>query len=118
MKAQTVTVLILLPLQYNPDKKGKRRQIPAKHFSDTAVEISKLFGLGCTVDAYPKYGIWVKLGIVYKDVNVIIEIDNFPKAKEPELISYCKSKLLKRFKQKSILIKFVPEIQAILVSKK
>jgi len=32
-----------LPIEYNPDKKGKRGQIPSKYFTDSAVEISKLF---------------------------------------------------------------------------
>jgi len=49
---KTVTALILLPVEYNPDEKGKRDQVSIKNFTDTAVEISNLFkkyGLGCTI---------------------------------------------------------------------
>ena len=50
---KTETALILLPVEYNPNKKGKRGQIPVKYIQGTAIEISKLFekyGLGCTTD--------------------------------------------------------------------
>ncbi len=113
------TALILLPIEYNPDEKGKRGQVPMKAFTDTAVEISKLFqkyGLGCTIDPFPKFGIWAHLGVVYEDVNTIIEINSLPKAEKKHLIKYCKDKLLNRFKQKAILIKFIPEVQATLVT--
>lgn len=116
---ETETALVLLPIEYNPGKKDKRRQIPMKDFQDTAVEISKLFEkyeLGCTVDPYPKHGTWVKLGIVYEDVNVILEINSLPKAEEKRLIRYCKDKLLERFKQEAILIKFIPQVQSTLVT--
>lgn len=116
---KTETALILLPVEYNPSKKGKRGQIPVKDFQDTAVEISKLFekyGLGCTIDPYPKHGIWVKLGIIYEDVNVILEINSLPKVGKNRLIKYCRDRLLSRFKQKAILIKFIPQVQAEIVT--
>jgi len=90
---EIVTALILLPIEYNPDKKGKRRQISIEGFQDTAVEISDLFekyGLGCTIDPYPKHGIWAKLGVIYEDINVIL---------------YCQENLLRRFDQEAILVK-------------
>ena len=107
--------LILLPIEYNPDKRGRRRRTPIKDFQETAVEISEIFDLGCTLDLYPKHGVWVKLGIVYKDVNVILEIDNFPKSEEERLIKYCEEKLLRRFKQEAILINFIPQARSRLV---
>jgi len=116
---KTETALILLPVEYNPNKKGKRGQIPVKDFQDTAVEISKLFekyGLGCTIDPYPKHGIWAELGVIYEDVSVILEINSLPKAEKGRLIKYCKNKLLDRFKQKAILIKFIPQVQAEIVT--
>ena len=114
---KTETVLILLPVEYNPTKRGKQVQIPIKSFQDTAVEITKIFNLGCTLDIYPKHGIWVKSKIVYEDVNVILEINNFSKSKEKQIINYCQDKLLARFRQKAILIKFIP-VQSIIVSQK
>ena len=117
----TETALILLPVEYNPNKKGRRGKIPIKDFTDTAVEISRLFeeyGLGCTVDPYPKHGVWVNLGIVYEDVNVILEINGLPKIKKRRLVKYCREKLLDRFKQEAILIKFIPQVQAELVTVK
>ena len=115
---KTETVLILLPVEYNPDEKGKRGQVAIKIFTDTAVEISNLFkkyGLGCTIDPYPKHGIWAKLGIVYEDINVIMEINSLPKTEKKNLIKYCKEKLLGRFKQEAILVKFIPQVKAELV---
>jgi len=112
---RTETALILLPIEYNPDRRGRRRRIPIKDFQRTAVEISKIFDLGCTLDLYPKHGIWVKLGTVHKDVNVILEIDNLPKTEEKQLIKYCKEKLLRRFKQEAILINFIPQVRSRLV---
>lgn len=109
---KTETALILLPVEYNPNKKGKRGQIPVKDFQAAAVEIAELYGLGCTLDLYPKHGIWVKLGVIYKDVNVILEINSFPIVERGRLIKYCKDRLLGRFKQKAILIKFISQVQA------
>jgi hypothetical protein len=114
---KTETVLILLPVEYNPTKKGKRAHIPIKSFQDAAIEIAELFKLGCTLDPYPKHGIWIESGIVYEDVNVILEINNFPKSKEKQIIDYCQDKLLARFKQEAVLIKFIP-VQAMIVSRK
>jgi len=116
---ETETAIILLPVEYNPNKKGKRGQIPVKDFQDTAVEISELlkkYGLGCTIDPYPKLGIWAKLGIIYEDINVILEINSLPKVEKRRLIKYCGDKLLSRFKQEAILIKFIPQVQAEIVT--
>ena len=116
---KTETAIILLPVEYNPNKKGKRGQIPVKDLQDTAVEISELlkkYGLGYTIDPYPKLGIWAKLGVIYEDINVILEINSLPKVEKRRLIKYCRNKLLGRFKQEAILIKFIPEVQAEIVT--
>ena len=87
---ETVTALILLPVEYNPDEKRKWGQIPIKDFQVTAVEISDLFekhGLGCTIDPYPKLGIWAKLGVIYEDINAILEINSLLKPKEGGLLT-------------------------------
>jgi len=118
---ETETALILLPIEYNPDEKGGRRQVAIKAFQDTAVEISKLFEkyeLGCTIDPYPKHGVWVKLGIVYEDVNTVLEINSLPKIEKQRLVEYCRKRLLKRFEQEAILIKFIPQVQAEIVTVK
>ena len=116
---KTATALILLPIEYNPDEKNQRRQVSIKAFQDTAIEITRIFekyDLGCTIDPYPKHGVWVKLGILYEDVNTILEINNFPITEKKQLIKYCEEKLLKRFEQEAILIKFIPEVQAEVVT--
>lgn len=92
--------------------------MPIKNFRDTAVEILERFKTGCTIDPYPKHGIWAKLGIIYEDINVILEINSLPMTKKAKLINYCQEKLLKRFDQEAILIKFVPQVQAELVTVK
>jgi hypothetical protein len=116
-----VTALILLPTEYNPDRRERRRKIPMKDFQEAAVEIMELFRkygyeLGCTIDPYPKHGVWAKLGVIYEDINVAIEIDSFPMKEKNRLIKYCREKLLRRFKQEGILIKFVPRVEAMVVT--
>ncbi len=118
---ETVTALILLPVKFNPKAKGRRTKVPFKAFQDTAVEIWKLlekYELGCTIDPFPKHGIWADLGIIYEDVNTILEINSLPTLEKKRLIKYCREKLLNRFKQKAILIKFIPKVQAELVTVK
>lgn len=114
---ETETVLLLLPTKYNPNKRGKRRSIPMTEFQKTATEIDEKFGLGCTLDLYPKHGFWTKSKVLYEDVNVLIEIDNFPKSERKKLYKYCKNELLKRFKQEAIEIKFIPLIKTMVVEK-
>lgn len=116
---ETVTALILLPVEYNPNNEGRRGKIPIKDFQNTAIEITKLFNLGCTMDIYPKHGYWARSKeVIDKDVNVILEINSLPRVEKKRLIKYCKRKLLDRFKQEAILIKFIPQVQTELVTVK
>lgn len=115
---KTATALILLPIQHNPDEKGHRREMPIKAFQDTAIEITRMFDLGCTMDLYPKHGVWVESGILYEDVNTILEINNFPMTEKKRLMKYCEEKLLMRFKQEAILVKFIPDVQTEIVTAK
>lgn len=112
---EQITVLILLPTEYNPDERGNRTPIPKSHFQETAYEIAQIWG-GCTIDPNPKLGIWYKAGIIYEDVNLTIEIDNFPLVEKEQLIEYCRKKLLDRFQQEAILLKFIPKVQAEIVT--
>ena len=73
-------------------------------------------GWACTIDPYPKHGIWAEMGVIYEDVSVILEINSLPNIEKGRLIKYCRNKLLSRFKQKAILIKFIPQVQAEIVT--
>lgn len=113
--SEQITVLILLPTEYNADESGKRIPIPNDHFQETAMEIAQIWG-GCTIDPNPKLGVWYSKGIIYEDVNLTIEIDNFPSIEKERLIEYCKETLLTRFQQEAILLKFIPKVEAAIVT--
>ncbi len=113
--SEQITVLILLPTEYNADERGIRIPISNSHFQETAIEIAKIWG-GCTIDPNPKLGIWYNTGIIYEDVNLTIEIDNFPLVEKERLMEYCREKLLKRFQQEAILLKFIPKVEAEIVT--
>jgi len=51
-------VEVLLPLYYNPDKRGKRKKIEGKKYSKTYEDIYNRFE-GCTMDNSPLIGGWL-----------------------------------------------------------
>ena len=70
-----VTVLIPLPLTYNPDAAGRRRPIEETKFSETMGEIAKRFGGGVLwrFRNDPPDGFWWNKGYLYKDILAVIE---------------------------------------------
>lgn len=103
-----ITALILLPLFYNPDKKGNRKPIEEEKFLTTANEIAQQFG-GGVLWMYrdsPPEGFWWDKGIVDRDQLCFIEVDVADdEESRSRLRSYVSNVLLKRFKQKAIYIK-------------
>ncbi len=113
-----VTVLIPLPLTYNPGAKGHRRQIEEQKFVQTMKEIAVQFGGGVMhrFQNDPPQGFWYDRGDIYKDVLAFLEID-IPDTADARtwLQSYAKSVLTKRFQQEAIYLKFVGPVQTIVV---
>jgi len=72
-----VTVLLRLPLFYNPDASGRREPVEDAKFLVTAEEIARRFG-GGTLFVFRQdapRGFWWAEGIVDQDVLALIEVD-------------------------------------------
>jgi hypothetical protein len=114
-----VTVLLRLPLFYNPDHAGHRAPVEDEKFRDTADEIARQFGGGTLFifrhDA-PR-GFWWDQGIVQQDVLALLEVD-VPDTKESRewLHAYARNVLMSRFHQRAIYIKFVSPVEQLIVS--
>jgi hypothetical protein len=117
--SRVVTVLIPLPLTYNPDAKGRRRRIEERKFTQTMQEIAKRFGGGVLwrFPNDPPDGFWWHKGHLYKDVLAAIEID-IPDTTEAKtwLRWYAQTVLLQRFRQEAIYLKFVGPVETIEVT--
>jgi len=114
-----VTAIILLPIYYNPDEHGERKKVEENKFEITCREITEImvqrYGEGgCTLDLEPKKGFWGRVGVIYEDDMLAIEIDNIPNAEEDKqwLIQYAREVLCNRFAQEAILVKFVLVVEA------
>jgi hypothetical protein len=94
-----VTVLLRLPLFYNPDAQGKRDLVEDEKFMRTAEEIAEQFG-GGTLFVFrgdePR-GFWWDQGIEW-------------------FRAYARTVLLGRFRQKAIYLKFVGPVERLLVT--
>ena len=114
-----VTVLLRLPLSYNPDASGHREPVENEKFLDTADEIARQFGGGTLFvfrhDA-PR-GFWWDEGLVDRDVLALIEVDVPESMKSREwLRAYARDVLRGRFRQKAIYLKFVGPVERLIVS--
>ncbi|MBI2264612.1 MAG: hypothetical protein HYU64_05515 [Armatimonadetes bacterium] len=110
------TVLICLPMFYNPDEHGKRKPVEDENFVQTAEEISKKFG-GGTLFVFktdsPR-GFWWDRGIVCEDVHALLEVD-VPHTTDSQawLKKYARDVLIKRFRQKAIHMKYIGPVGTI-----
>lgn len=72
-----VTVLLRLPLFYNPDAQGRREPVEDERFMRTAEEIAQQFG-GGTLFVFrhddPR-GFWWDRGVVDRDTLALLEVD-------------------------------------------
>jgi hypothetical protein len=114
-----MTVLLRLPLKYNPDVTGVRARIEDEKFLQTAEEIAQRFG-GGTLYSFPNdapRGFWWDQGIIDQDVLALIEVD-VPDTEESVewLHSYAREVLLERFQQRAIYLKFVRPVEQLIVS--
>lgn len=110
-----VTALIPLPMFYNPDEQGMRKEIAKGKFRSTAMELTRHFKQGAVLYLFRNdqpEGFWWDRGIVDEDVLALVEVD-LPDTHENRdwLVSYAKNVLLERFQQKAIYIKFVGPVE-------
>jgi hypothetical protein len=93
-----VTVLLRLPLFYNPDAQAGRELVDDEKFIRTAEEIAQQFG-GGTLFMFRREdprGFWWDQGVVDRDTLALL--------------------LLKRFRQKAIYLKFIGPVETLLVT--
>jgi len=114
-----VTVLLRLPLSYDPDASGRRAPVEDEKFLDTADEVARQFG-GGTLFVFrhdSSRGFWWNEGFVDRDVLALIEVD-VPDSMESRewLRAYARDVLRKRFRQKAIYLKFVGPVEHLIVS--
>jgi hypothetical protein len=114
-----VTVLLRLPLFYNPDARGHRGPIEDDKFLETANEIARRFG-GGTLFVFrhdPPRGFWWDQGIIDRDVLALIEVD-VPDTRESRywLRVYARDVLRERFQQTAIYLKFVGQVEHLVVT--
>jgi hypothetical protein len=114
-----ITVLMRLPLFYNPDTSGHRQPVEEGKFLDTAEELARRFG-GGTLFVFRQdapRGFWWDKRIVDQDVLALIEVD-VPDAPESRewLRTYARDVLRARFQQKAIYLKFVGPVEHLIVS--
>ena len=114
-----ITVLLRLPVFYNPDAAGDRAPVEDGKFLDTADELARRFG-GGTLFIFrrdPPRGFWWDQGVVDRDVLALIEVDA-PDTRESRewLRAYAREVLRGRFRQKAICLKFVGPVEHLVVN--
>ncbi len=114
-----VTVLLRLPVFYNPDAAAHRAPVEDDKFIGTAEELAQRFG-GGTLFVFrhdPPRGFWWNEGIVDRDVLALIEVDVPDTEGSREwLRTYARDVLRERFRQKAIYLKFVGPVEQLIVS--
>jgi hypothetical protein len=114
-----ITVLLRLPVFYNPDAVGHRAPIENDKFLDTADELARRFD-GGTLFIFrhdPPQGFWWDHGVVDRDVLALIEVDVPDTTESREwLRAYARDVLRERFRQKAIYLKFVGPIEHPIIS--
>ena len=117
--ARWVTVLLRLPLFYNPDATGARVPVEDEKFLETADELAQQFGGGTlfTFRHDTPRGFWWDQGIIDRDVLALIELDvPDTEAARAWLRAYARDVLCRRFRQKAIYLKFVGPVEQLIVS--
>lgn len=119
---QVITVLIPLPLEYNPDKYGRRQLVEDAKFERTANEVAKHFQGGGAIwrsrRGQTMSGFWWNKGVVDRDTNALLELD-MPDTVESRrwILRYAEKVLLKRFKQEAIYVRFVSGTESYLIQR-
>ena len=114
-----VTVLIPLPLFYNPEERRQRRPVEDEKFKQTADELARRFGGGMLhrFRENPPQGFWWDRGIIDRDTLALLEVD-VPDTPENRawLKAYAREVLRERFQQKAIYLKFVGPVETLTVT--
>jgi len=114
-----ITVLLRLPVFYNPDAVGYRAPIENDKFLNTADELARRFD-GGTLFIFRHdrpQGFWWDHGVVDRDVLALIEVDVPDTTESREwLRAYARDVLRERFRQKAIYLKFVGPIEHLIIS--
>lgn len=114
-----ITVLMRLPVFYNPDEGGGRKPVEDEKFVQTAEEIAQKFKGGTLFrfrEEQPR-GFWWDRGLVDRDTLALLEVDvpDTPEARA-WLRGYARDVLLARFKQTGIYLKFVAPVERLIVT--
>lgn len=114
-----ITVLIPLPVLYNPDERGRQKPVEDEKFEQTAEEIARMFG-GGTLFRFRRdepRGFWWDRELVHRDTLALLEVD-VPDTLEARtwLRRYARDVLLDRFRQKAIYLKFVGPVETLIVT--
>jgi hypothetical protein len=118
--ADLLVALVLLPLEYNQDASGQRREIEEPTYLETMAEIARRFGGGVLwrwpAGERPR-GFWWSRGILHDDHLAVIEVDipDEPAARA-WLTRYARRVLIPRFQQDAIYIRMVGPIHVSLVT--
>ncbi len=105
-----VTVLVPLPVFYNPDATGNRRPIEEEKLTATAEEVAREFG-GAVLWRFSEgsgpRGYWWNREILDIDVLAMLEVD-VPDTRESRswFEAYAETVLMDRFEQEAIYLKF------------
>lgn len=105
-----VTVLVPLPILYNPDPAGNRRPVEDEKLRMAAEELARRFG-GGVLWRFPEgsapTGFWWNRGILDIDTLAMLEVD-VPDTEESRawLEAYAENVLMERFEQEAIYLKF------------
>jgi hypothetical protein len=114
-----VTVLLRLPLFYNPDAQARRVPVEDEKFLQTAEEIAQQFGGGTLFvfrEEDPR-GFWWDRGLMDRDTLALLEVDVPDTAEAREwLRGYTRGVLLDRFRQTAIYLKFIGPVETLLVT--
>lgn len=117
--AGLITVLLRLPLFYNPGASGRREAIENEKFMQTAEEIAERFGGGTLFLFHhdEPHGFWWDQGLVERDTLALLELDAPDTVETREwLRTYARSVLLERFRQKAIYVKLVRPVEQLIVT--
>lgn len=108
---ETHTVcIILIPKQYNPDRRKQRRPIERTKLHTTGTELAKRFG-GATILDGDSAGYWREAGLIYEDRHWLVQVDiDGSRTQKRALKEYISRVLLSRFRQKAIHGYFISPI--------
>ncbi|MFH1333059.1 MAG: hypothetical protein ABIH53_02380 [archaeon] len=102
-------VSILLPIYYNPDEEGNKREIEPEKMHQTKVELTNQF-TGVTITQTISDGMWndPKNNKRYEDTTKTIYADINPSLKSLKFLVKYKGVLEERFEQEEIFMNLLP----------